>query len=187
MWDIFSVVLAGLVSFMSIVGIIMPQWVTRRYQATDFGGRFRVGLLEYTSEYRGKNERKTLAEVYFELTVVLELLALFFSIIVFFLLFLKVFMGRDDKRVHLGAAGLSALAGLLMIIGPFVFCLYPEFNRSHIDKPEEMGKAMFICIAAGALAIVNTLLLGAFHLNKKLNSVPDMDEKCKEPCIEQKV
>ena len=61
-----------------------------------------------------------------------------------------------------------------MIIGPFVFCLYPEFNRSHIDKPEEMGKSMFICIAAGALAIVNTLLLGAFHLNKKLNSVPDM-------------
>ena len=61
-----------------------------------------------------------------------------------------------------------------MIIGPFVFCLYPEFNRSHIDKPEEMGKAMFICIAAGTLAIVNTFLLGAFHLNKKLNSVPDL-------------
>ena len=50
MWDIFSVVLAGLVSFMNIVGVILPQWVTRRYQATDFGGRFRVGLLEYTSE-----------------------------------------------------------------------------------------------------------------------------------------
>ena len=50
MWDIFSVVLAGLVTFMSIVGVIIPQWVTRRYQATDFGGRFRVGLLEYPSE-----------------------------------------------------------------------------------------------------------------------------------------
>ena len=52
-----------------------------------------------------------MAEVYYELTVVLELLAVFFSIIVFFLLFLKVFMGKDDKRVHLGAAGLSTLAG----------------------------------------------------------------------------
>ena len=60
-----------------------------------------------------------------------------------------------------------------MIIGPFVFCLYPEYNRSE-DKPEEMGRSMFICIAAGVLAIVNTLLLGAFHLNKKLNSVPDL-------------
>ena len=50
MWHIFSVVLAGLVTFMNIVGVILPQWVTRRYQATDFGGRFRVGLLEYPSE-----------------------------------------------------------------------------------------------------------------------------------------
>ena len=45
-----------------------------------------------------------------------------------------------------------------MIIEPFVFCLKAEFNRSE-DKPEEMGRAMFICIAAGVLAIVNTLLL----------------------------
>ena len=65
------------------------------------------------------------------------------------------------------------MIGTLMIIGPFVFCLYPEYNRSE-DKPEEMGRAMFICIAAGVLAIVNTLLLGAFYLNKKLNSVPDL-------------
>ena len=57
------------------------------------------------------NEWQLLKEVYYELVLVLELLALFFSIIVFFLLFLKVFMGKDDKRVHLGAAGLSALAG----------------------------------------------------------------------------
>ena len=60
-----------------------------------------------------------------------------------------------------------------MIIGPFVFCLKAEFNISE-DKPEEMGRAMFICIAAGVLAIVNTLLLGAFYLHKKLNAVPDV-------------
>ena len=30
-------------------------------------------------------------------------------------LFLKVFMGKDDKRVHLGAAGLSAFAGKKLI------------------------------------------------------------------------
>ena len=54
-------------------------------------------------------------EVYYELAVVLELLAIFLSIIVFFLLFLKVFMGKDDKRVHLGAAGLSAFAGKKLI------------------------------------------------------------------------
>ena len=61
-----------------------------------------------------------------------------------------------------------------MISGPIVFCFYPrnEFNQSH--EPEEMGKAMLICIAAGVLAIVNTLLLGAFYLHKKLNSVPDL-------------
>jgi len=184
MWDIFSVVLAGLVTFMSIVGVIIPQWVTRRYQATDFGGRFRVGLLEYPSEYSGKYK---FAAVYYEITVVLELLALFFSIIVFFLLFLKVFMGKDDKRIHLGAAGLSTLAGLLMMIGPFVFCHNKYvFNQ---NGKEEMGNAMFICMAAGGLAIVHGLLLGAFYLNKKIFGVPvlDLDENAKEPCIEQKV
>ena len=59
------------------------------------------------------------------------------------------------------------------MIEPFVFCLKAEFNRSE-DKPKEMGRAMFICITAGVLAIVNTFLLGAFYLNKKLNSVPDL-------------
>ena len=59
-----------------------------------------------------------------------------------------------------------------MIIGPFVFCHNKYvFNQ---NGKEEMGKAMFICIAAGVLAIVNTLLLGAFYLNKKLNAVPDL-------------
>ena len=60
-----------------------------------------------------------------------------------------------------------------MIIGPFLFCRYAEFNRLE-DTPEEMGKAMFICIAAGVLAIVNTLLLGAFYQHKKLNAVPEV-------------
>ena len=50
MWDKISVVMAGLVSFLSIVGVLLPQWVTRRYEALDFGGRLRVGLLEYASE-----------------------------------------------------------------------------------------------------------------------------------------
>ena len=50
MWDKISVVMAGLVSFLSIVGVLVPQWVTRRYVALDFGGRLRVGLLEYASE-----------------------------------------------------------------------------------------------------------------------------------------
>ena len=41
----------------------------------------------------------------------LELLAIFCMVVVFFLLFLKAFMGKDEKNIHLGAAGLSAFSG----------------------------------------------------------------------------
>ena len=42
---------------------------------------------------------------------VMELLAIFCMVVVFFLLFLKAFMGKSDKKIHLGAMGLSAFSG----------------------------------------------------------------------------
>ena len=60
-----------------------------------------------------------------------------------------------------------------MMIGPFVFC-HNKYVFNHFGK-EEMGNAMFICMAAGGLAIVHGLLLGAFYLNKKIFGVPVLD------------
>ena len=50
MLDTFSLAIAGLVTFLNIIGVSIPQWVIRDYKATDFGGRKQVGLLEYPSE-----------------------------------------------------------------------------------------------------------------------------------------
>ena len=50
MLETFGLVVAGIVIFLNIVGVSIPQWVNRKYDATDFGGRRQVGLLEYPSE-----------------------------------------------------------------------------------------------------------------------------------------
>ena len=50
MLETFSLAIAGVVTFLNIVGVSIPQWVNRKYDATDFGGRRQVGLLEYPSE-----------------------------------------------------------------------------------------------------------------------------------------
>ena len=50
MWDSLNLAIAGVVTFLNIVGVSIPQWVYRDSQRTDFGGRRQVGLLEYPSE-----------------------------------------------------------------------------------------------------------------------------------------
>ena len=50
MWDSLNLALAGVVTFLNIVGVSIPQWVNRDSPRTDFGGRRQVGLLEYPSE-----------------------------------------------------------------------------------------------------------------------------------------
>ena len=42
--------IAGVVTFLNIVGVSIPQWVNRESPRKDFGGRRQVGLLEYPSE-----------------------------------------------------------------------------------------------------------------------------------------
>lgn len=58
MWDSLNLAIAGLVTFLNIVGVVMPQWVYRDSPRTDFGGRRQVGLLEYPSEVNIKLYQK---------------------------------------------------------------------------------------------------------------------------------
>ena len=53
-----------------------------------------------------------------------------------------------------------------MIVGPYLFCYDPGFDSPE-NEPEEMGKAMSLCIASGVLAIGDAMLLAAMYfLNK---------------------
>ena len=50
MRDSLTLAISGVVTFLNIVGVSIPQWVNRESPRTDFGGRRQVGLLEYPSE-----------------------------------------------------------------------------------------------------------------------------------------
>ena len=58
------------------------------------------------------------------------------------------------------------MLGALMVIGPYLFCYDPGFNSPE-GEPEEMGKAMHLCIASGTIAIGNAVLLGVRYLNQE--------------------
>ena len=60
-----------------------------------------------------------------------------------------------------------------MILGPFVFCYLAEFN-TYENRPETVGKSMFICVFAGVISIGNALLLGCFYLHDNCNTVQDL-------------
>ena len=48
MLEVIGLIVAGLATFVNIVGVAIPQWVKRDYEATDFCGRRQVGLWDMT-------------------------------------------------------------------------------------------------------------------------------------------
>ena len=45
-----GLIVAGLATFVNIVGVAIPQWVKRNYEAKDFCGRRQVGLWDLTGQ-----------------------------------------------------------------------------------------------------------------------------------------